>query len=257
MDEVILEARDLTKEFTGPGSALHALGGVSFSIRNEEFICLLGPSGCGKSTLLRILGGLLKPTDGTVLFEGFPLEGPSPRIGFAFQQANLMPWRTVEENIRLPLELDGLAPEKARERVKELVATVGLEGFEHNRPHELSGGMAQRVAFARALAHDPEILLLDEPLGSLDALTRERMGTELMRIARDQKKTVILVTHSIPEAITLGDRVLVLTSRPGQLRMDLRVDFPRPRKQSIAYTQKFGRLAGRLRSTIGETAGNR
>jgi NitT/TauT family transport system ATP-binding protein len=253
-DDAVLEADHLTKDFAGSETGLRALGEMSFSVRREEFLCVVGPSGCGKSTLLRLLGGLLQPTGGTVRFEGRPLEGPSPRIGFAFQSANLMPWRTVEENIRLPLELDGRSRAKARTKVEELVALVGLGGFEPNLPRELSGGMAQRVSLARALAHDPEVLLLDEPLGSLDALTRERMGAELMRIARAQRKTVLLVTHSIPEAVLLGDRVLVLTSRPGTLRLDLRVDFPRPRKATIAYTQKFGRLAERVRSAIEDAA---
>jgi NitT/TauT family transport system ATP-binding protein len=252
MNKPILEARNLTREFTGPETELRALGEVTFSIRREEFVCVVGPSGCGKSTLLRLLGGLLAPTSGEVLFEGRKLEGPTPRIGFAFQNANLMPWRTVEANIRLPLELDGTSADAAQAMVGELVELVGLAGFERSLPRTLSGGMAQRVALARALAHDPEVLLLDEPLGALDAMTRERMGAELMRIARARRKTVVLVTHSIPEAILLGDRVLVLTSRPGKLRMDLKVDFPRPRKEEIAYTGKFGTMAERVRAAIGE-----
>jgi NitT/TauT family transport system ATP-binding protein len=252
MKEKILEAINLTKEFTGAETELRALGEVSFSIAREEFVCVVGPSGCGKSTLLRLLGGLLRPTAGQVLFDGRLLESPSSRIGFVFQRANLMPWRSVEKNILLPLELDGTPASDACATVKELVELVGLAGFERSLPRELSGGMAQRVALARALAHDPEVLLLDEPFGALDAMTRERMGAELMRIAQARRKTVVMVTHSIPEAILMADRVLALTSRPGKLRMDLAVDLPRPRKEEMTYTHKFGALAERVRGAIGE-----
>ena len=252
MKKSILEAEDLTVEFTGAETELRALGGVSFSVAREEFVSVVGPSGCGKSTLLRLLGGLLRPTAGRVLFEGRSLEGPSPRIGFVFQRANLMPWRTVERNVRLPLELDGTPADAGRRTAAELIELVGLAGFERALPRELSGGMAQRVALARALAHDPEVLLLDEPFGALDALTRERLGAEVMRIARARRRTVVMVTHSIPEAILLADRVLVLTSRPGKLRLDLEVDLPRPRREAMSYTKKFGALAKRMRRAIGE-----
>jgi NitT/TauT family transport system ATP-binding protein len=248
----ILRAENLTAEFSGVETELRALGEVSFSIARGEFVCVVGPSGCGKSTLLRLLGGLLRPTAGRVLFEGKELESPSPRIGFMFQRANLMPWRSVEKNILLPLELDSTPVAEARAAAKELLALVGLKGFERSLPRELSGGMAQRVALARALAHDPEVLLLDEPFGALDAMTRDRMGAEVMRITRTRRKTVVMVTHSIPEAILLADRVLALTSRPGKLRMDLAVDLPRPRKQAMTYTRKFGAMAERIRTAIGE-----
>ncbi len=252
MKTPILQAENLTKEFTGAETELRALGEVSFSIAREEFVCVVGPSGCGKSTLLRLLGGLLTPTAGKVLFEGGALAGPSPRIGFMFQRSNLMPWRNVESNIRLPLELDGTPEAKARAAVQDLVELAGLTGFERSLPRELSGGMAQRVALARALAHDPEVLLLDEPFGALDAMTRDRMGAELMRIARDRRKTVVMVTHSIPEAVLMADRILALTSRPGKLRLELRVDLPRPRSEAMTYTKKFGVMAGRVRAAIGE-----
>jgi NitT/TauT family transport system ATP-binding protein len=252
MNTPILQAENLTAEFTGVETELRALGEVSFSIAREEFVCVVGPSGCGKSTLLRLLGGLLRPTAGQVLFEGRALAGPSPRIGFMFQRSNLMPWRSVEKNIRLPLELDGTPEAEARAVVKDLVALAGLTGFERSLPRELSGGMAQRVALARALAHDPEVLLLDEPFGALDAMTRDRMGAELMRIAQVRRKTIVMVTHSIPEAILMADRVLVLTSRPGKLRLELPVDLPRPREEAMTYTKKFGALAERVRASIGE-----
>jgi NitT/TauT family transport system ATP-binding protein len=252
MNTPILQAINLTAEFSGVETELRALGEVSFSIAREDFVCVVGPSGCGKSTLLRLLGGLLHPTAGRVLLDGRELTGPSPRIGFVFQHANLMPWRSVQENILLPLDLDGTPPEVAQGTVKELVELVGLAGFERSLPRELSGGMAQRVALARALAHDPEVLLLDEPFGALDAMTRERMGAELERITETRKKTVVMVTHSIPEAILLADRVLVLTSRPGKLRMEIAVDLPRPRREEMTYTRKFGGMVEKVRSAIEE-----
>jgi len=212
---------------------------------------VLGPSGCGKSTLLRILAGLLRPTAGEVLFRGEPLNGPPQRVGFVFQNANLMPWRTVLENILLPLELMNIPHPQALEQAQELAALVGLQGFEQSLPPDLSGGMAQRVAIARALIHDPDLLLLDEPFGSLDALTRERMGAELLGIWQLRRKTVVMVTHSIAEALFLADRVLVLSPRPGTLRLDLAVSLPRPREESIRYTPAFGELARQLRAAIG------
>jgi len=233
--------------FPDSNGGLHALGDVSFDIHPQEFVCVLGPSGSGKSTLLRILAGLLAPTSGSFSFPG----GKQPRIGMVFQQSNLMPWRTVLENITLPLELDGVRADERRARAQELVELVGLQGFESTWPRDLSGGMAQRVAIARALVHDPDILLLDEPFGSLDALTRERMWTELSRIWQARQKTVLMVTHSISEALFLADRVLVLTQRPGSIKLDLKVDLPRPRNDEMRYTTHFGRLARRLKEAIG------
>jgi NitT/TauT family transport system ATP-binding protein len=168
----------------------------------------------------------------------------------AFQQANLMPWRTVMDNIKLPLELEGMNESRARIRAQEMIELVGLKGFEDNWPRELSGGMSQRVALARALIHDPDLLLLDEPFGSLDAITRERMWTELSRIWQAKQKTVIMVTHSINESLFLADRVLVLTQRPGKVKLDLKVDLPRPRNEDIRYTAHFGKLARKLREAI-------
>jgi NitT/TauT family transport system ATP-binding protein len=240
--------------FPDNNGGLHALSDVSFEVCPREFIAVLGPSGSGKSTLLRILAGLLKPTRGSIRFaESTPhfADGDSPRIGMVFQQANLMPWRTVIENIELPLELDGANSETARSKAQELIELVGLQGFENNWPRDLSGGMAQRVAIARALIHDPDILLLDEPFGSLDALTRERMWTELSRIWQMRQKTVIMVTHSINESLFLSDRVLVLTQRPGKIKLDFKVDLPRPRDDEMRYTAHFGKLARKLKEAIG------
>jgi NitT/TauT family transport system ATP-binding protein len=242
----VLFANNLQAVFPDGNGGLHALGAVTFSVCPQEFLCVLGPSGSGKSTLLRILAGLLPPTSGQVTFAGLE----QPRIGFVFQQANLMPWRTVEQNITLPLELENVSAELARQKAQDLIELVGLNGFETSLPRDLSGGMAQRVALARALAHDPDILLLDEPFGSLDALTRERMWTELSRIWQARKKTVIMVTHSIGEALFLADRVLVLTARPGKIKLDLPVDLPRPREEEMRYTLHFGKLARKLKEAI-------
>ena len=217
----------------------------------QEFICVLGPSGCGKSTLLRILAGLLSPTRGEVVYQGKRLTGPPKGVGFVFQKANLMPWRSVMSNITLPLELQHVPKETTLERARELIDLVGLGGFEDSRPGDLSGGMAQRVAIARALVHDPDILLLDEPFGGLDALTRERMGDELLRIWQARRKTVVMVTHSIVEALFLADRVLVLSPRPGKLRRDIRVDLPRPRLDEMRYTASFGEMVNQVRAEIG------
>ena len=240
----ILTVNNLTVVFPDNNGGLRALDDVSFEVCPQEFICVLGPSGSGKTTLLRIMAGLLPPTVGEVNFG----DHQQPRIGMVFQQANLMPWRTVLDNIKLPLELSGAAD--AESRAQELIELVGLTGFETNWPRELSGGMAQRVAIARALVHDPDLLLLDEPFGSLDALTRERMWTELSRIWQAKQKTVVMVTHSINESLFLADRVLVLSARPGKVKMDLEVDLPRPRKDDIRYTPHFGKLARKLKAAI-------
>ena len=244
--EPILMVRDLSVIFPDNNGGLHALDKVSFEVCPQEFICVLGASGSGKSTLLRILADLLHPTTGQVDFAG----GRQPRIGMVFQQSNLMPWRTAIENITLPLELQGMSNEQSHQRAQELIDLVGLQGFEQAWPRDLSGGMAQRVAIARALVHDPDLLLLDEPFGSLDALTRERMWMELSRIWQARRKTVVMVTHSISESLFLADRVLVLTQRPGKLKLDLEVDLPRPRKDEMRYTAHFGKLARKLKDAI-------
>jgi NitT/TauT family transport system ATP-binding protein len=228
---------------------LQALDNISFSVALQEFVCVLGPSGSGKTTLLRILAGLLRPTTGSVTFSPCG-NREKPCIGLVFQQANLMPWRTALENITLPLELKGSSPEEARAQAQTWINQVGLQGFEDSWPRDLSGGMAQRVAIARALIQDPDLLLLDEPFGSLDALTRERMADELLDLWQARRKTVIMVTHSISEALLLSDRVLVFTPRPGQICLDLAVDLPRPRADAIRYTEHFGELARQLRNAI-------
>jgi NitT/TauT family transport system ATP-binding protein len=204
--------------------------------------------------LLRILAGLLLPTKGEVIFEGEQLTGPRREIGIVFQKANLMPWRSVLENVYLPLELMDVPRTETKLQAQALVDLVGLGGFEDWLPRDLSGGMAQRVAIARALVHDPDVLLLDEPFGALDALTRERMSVELRRIWQVRRKTVVMVTHDISEALFLADRVLVLSPRPGKVRLDLSVDLPRPRDEDIRYSEAFVNLSRRLRAAIAEDA---
>jgi NitT/TauT family transport system ATP-binding protein len=243
----LLVVRDLGKTFPDGNGGLEALDSASFSVAPREFVCVLGPSGSGKSTLLRILAGLLEPSCGS-----FTFTGGRPKIGMVFQQSNLMPWRTTLQNITLPLELEGIPSGERRVRAQELIDLVGLQSFESAWPRDLSGGMAQRVAIARALVHDPDILLLDEPFGSLDALTRERMWTELARIWQMRQKTVLMVTHSIGEALFLADRVLVLSQRPGRIKLDLKVDLPRPRLDEMRYTAHFGKLARQLKEAIGQ-----
>ena len=242
----ILTVKNISVVFPDDNGGLRALEDISFEVKSREFICFLGPSGSGKTTLLRILASLLQPATGQVNF----IRNEHPQIGMVFQQSNLMPWRSVVDNIKLPLELEGMDDSTARVKAQEMVELVGLNGFEDSWPRELSGGMAQRVAIARALIHDPDLLLLDEPFASLDAITRERMWTELSRIWQARQKTVIMVTHSINESLFLADRVLVLTQRPGKIKTDVAVDLPRPRKDDIRYSSHFGKLARKLRGAI-------
>lgn len=233
--------------FSGAEGKLEALRDISFDLGSEEFLCVLGPSGSGKSTLLRLIAGLLEPTTGSIRFGGG--EG-APRVGLVFQHANLMPWRTVRQNIALPLELQGVAEVESARRVGDMMRLVGLEEFGNNWPSELSGGMAQRVALARAFIQEPDLLLLDEPFGALDALTRERMGSELLRIWQGQRVPVIMVTHSISEALLLSDRVLLFTPRPGEISRDIPVTFPRPRTEELRYTAVFQQMERSLRGSL-------
>lgn len=251
----VITVKDLSAEFPNGNGGLRVLDGLSFDVHAQEFVCVLGPSGSGKSTLLRLLAGLLRPSGGEIVLHGERISGPARGVGYVFQHANLMPWRSVIENVTLPLEVIGISHDKADVQAQELIQLVGLAGFERALPRELSGGMAQRVAIARALIHDPQILLLDEPFGSLDAMTRERMGAELLRIWSVYRKTVVMVTHSISEALFLADRVIVLSDRPGKINLALDVDIPRPRANDIQYSAKFGGHAQQLRAAIVPTEG--
>jgi NitT/TauT family transport system ATP-binding protein len=227
-----------------------ALDNISFEIQPGEFVCLVGPSGSGKSTLLRIMAGLIQPQQGRVWLDGQIVTTPRSSIGIVFQKANLMPWRTVRDNVGLPLEMEHLPSTKIRQQAQVLIDLVGLTGFEESYPRGLSGGMEQRVAIARALIHNPAVLLLDEPFGSLDALTRERMALELTRIWSTQQTTVVMVTHSIQEAVFLSDRVLVMTDRPGRIAAAVPIDLPRPRDLNLLQEERFAEIAGKIRQAI-------
>ena len=241
----------LSKTFaTLQGDRIEALVDINVAISAGSFATIVGPSGCGKSTLLRILAGLIPPSAGGIEIAGQKVAGPRKDIGMVFQSSILLPWRTVLDNVMLPAEILGIPRDKARARAQELLRMVHLEGFDNKYPQELSGGMQQRASIARALLHDPAILLMDEPFGALDAMTREQMNLELQRIWQESGKTVILVTHSIPEAVFLGDQVLVMTPRPGRLAQVLPVALPRPRGLDGMATPEFGRLTREIRGLL-------
>ncbi len=253
-----LVVENVSKFFASGTAPVHALHTVSFAVAGGEFVCLLGPSGSGKSTLIRIIAGLQAADTGAVWWQGRKIIEPQLDIGFVFQTTNLMPWRTVLQNVLLPLEVqqgDTAQPEVATAR--ELLALVGLSGFEDAYPKQLSGGMRQRVVLARTLISHPSLLLMDEPFGALDALTRERLNVELLRIYTLQAKTVLMITHSIPEAVFLADRVLVFSERPGRIVADLAIDLPRPRSLALMGSARFGQLTMAVRRHIGELAEER
>lgn len=247
---VLLAAEQISHTYTGASGDVFALDDVTLRLTRESFVCLVGPSGCGKSTLLRILAGLLTPTTGQIMLEQQLITDPQRRIGVVFQKANLMPWRTVYGNLALPLELAGVPAAERQQQTDAMLALTGLDQFADTYPAELSGGMAQRVAIGRALIHDPEVLLLDEPFGALDALTREQMSEELLRIWVKHRKTVLMVTHSIPEAVLLADRVLVMSPRPGTLIADVTIPLRRPRSLDLLHQSEFVALTEQLRKHI-------
>jgi NitT/TauT family transport system ATP-binding protein len=248
----LLTVEQVSKTFPGKVRAVPALQSVTFQVTAGEFVCLLGPSGSGKSTLLRIVGGLLAADSGHVTFQGRPLSEPQREIGFVFQSTNLMPWRTALDNVLLPQEVQqGSVDAAMRKAAMDLLALVGLQGFEHAYPQTLSGGMRQRVVLARTLLQRPQLLLMDEPFGALDALTRERLNLELLRIHQQERMTVLMVTHSIAEAVLLADRVLVMSERPGRLVADVAIPLPRPRQLEMTATAEFGRLTLAIRRWIG------
>jgi NitT/TauT family transport system ATP-binding protein len=242
---------DLNKVYvTASRENVNALDNINFEMNEGEFICVVGPSGCGKSTLLKILSGLLSITSGTAALLGNPITGPRNDVGIVFQDPILLPWRTVLDNTLLPAEIMGLDPKVTRKRAGDLIKLVGLEGFEKVYPGELSGGMRQRNAIIRALIHDPAVLLMDEPFGALDAMTREQMNMELQRIWLESKKTVFFITHSIPEAVFLADRIIVMTPRPGKIAEIIPVDIERPRSLSTMGDEKFVSLTQKIRSLL-------
>ncbi len=246
----MLHVDDVSHHFPGKDGPLDVLEHVTFDVAAGEFVCILGPSGSGKTTLLHILAGLVVPSEGRVLLDGVPITAPGREVGLVFQQSNLMPWRTVRDNLALPLELAGVPAAERYTRADRTLDWLGLAGFASVFPAQLSGGMAQRVAIGRALIYDPRVLLLDEPFGALDALTREQIQLELLRLWSNSGKTAIMVTHSISEATLLADRVLVMSQRPGRLRAQVRIGLPRPRRLDMVHAPEFGALARQIRANI-------
>ena len=245
----LIEIRDAGKVFrTRAGEDVRALAEVTLAIAPGEFVCIVGASGCGKSTLLRLVAGLVPPTTGSVAIGGRPVTGPRRDVGMVFQDPVLFPWRTVLRNVLVPAEVIGLERREAARRAAALLDLVGLHGFTDTYPGELSGGMRQRAAIARALMHEPAILLMDEPFGALDAMTREAMNQELLRIWQGSRKTVLLVTHSIDEAVFLADRVVVMSPRPGSVRETLAVEVARPRTSRTRLDPAFLACVGAVRA---------
>src|SRR3984957_7629727 len=222
----------VAKRYASRSGPIHALSPATFEIQENEFVSIVGPSGCGKSTLLMIIGGLVPPSQGTVRIKSSTVEGPYTALGFVFQQDTLLDWRTVLQNILLQARIRRMDKTKATARAMELLRLVGLEGFEHKYPHELSGGMRQRVAICRALLHEPDLLLMDEPFGALDAIARDQLNEDLLRYRHQARKTILFVTHSIPEAVFLSDRIFVMSPRPGRIEEIISIDLPHPRPLS-------------------------
>ena len=247
---IAMEVRHLFSAFSDSGGDVEALEDITLRVEQGEFLSILGPSGCGKSTLLRIMAGLLKPTRGTVCLHGKQLTAPTREIGFVFQSANLMPWRTVLRNVALPLEVTGVSRQEMEAQARAAIHDVGLTEFEGAMPRHLSGGMQQRVAIARAMVHHPRILMLDEPFAALDALRRERMNIGLLRLWEKRRMTVVMVTHNIQEALFLSTRVLVMSRRPGRLAGEFHIPFAYPREKDLPYEEHFVELSHRVRDAI-------
>ena len=241
----VLEIKSVTKTFRLETSKISVLEDVSFSVGEDEFVCLVGPSGCGKSTLLRIIVGLEKADSGQILFHGQPITSPTPKITMIFQLFGLLPWKTALENVKVPLEVLGVKKEAGEEIAKSYLRMVGLEDFENTYPHDLSGGMKQRVGIARALALQPEVLLMDEPFSSLDELTAKTLRTLVLEIWRDPSlptNTFVMVSHNVEEAVYMADRVIVMSPRPGRIIGEVRVNLPRPRTEFLRDPEYFHRV---------------
>ncbi|WP_028206384.1 ABC transporter ATP-binding protein [Paraburkholderia nodosa] len=251
----LIAVNGLRKIYRTRGASVIALQDIDFAIEKEQFVAIVGPSGCGKSTLLKILIGLIPASQGEARLSGIAIAGPRRDIGVVFQSPVLFPWRTVLDNVLLPVDVQRLGRDKLKARAMNLLYLVGLQGFEKRYPPELSGGMQQRVAIVRALVHDPTILFMDEPFGALDAMTREQMNMQLQHIWLERKETILFITHSIPEAVFLADRVLVMTPRPGHIVDDVVIDLARPRNLDVMTTPDFGRHVKRIRDhfkTVGD-----
>jgi NitT/TauT family transport system ATP-binding protein len=249
MSKAAVSARNVRKQY--PGGVL-ALQDISLDVAPGEFVSILGPSGCGKSTFLRCIAGLEQSTAGELLVQELPVQGPPDNIGMVFQRDALLEWRTVEKNVMLPIEFKKKKAADYRQKMAGLLKLTGLSDFSQSFPHQLSGGMRQRAAICRALIDDPALLLMDEPFGALDALTRDQMNVELQRIWLEIRNTVLFVTHGIAEAVFLADRVVVFSPRPGRIAEILTIDLPRPRKLSVRETPEFGRYCSRIRELFEE-----
>ena len=246
-----IEIDSVSRTYASDAGDIVALQDIDFEIAPREFVSVVGPSGCGKSTLLRCIGGLIPPTSGEIRIGGQVVTEPDPRIGYVFQKAVLLPWRTVEDNVMLPFEVAGRPTEANRDKALEVLEMVGLSEYLKHRPTELSGGMQQRVSVARALATEPSILLMDEPFGALDAQTRDSMNVELLRIWNEAQTTVVFVTHDIGEALFLSDRVMVMTARPGRVHDIVEVDIDRPRAfEQVELDERFWSLRQRIRGEL-------
>ena len=252
----LIVADQVAKVFSGGARTVTALEGVSFAIQTANFVSIVGPSGCGKSTLLKIISGLLPVSFGKIAVNGKPVTGPLENVGMVFQAPVLLKWRSVLGNILLPVEFAKLDLSSHVEIARALIKLVGLEGFEEMYPHELSGGMQQRASLCRALVTDPQLLLMDEPFGALDAMTRDELDMELLRIWEKRKKTVLFVTHSIQEAVFLSDHVLVMSARPGRLLEKIAIDLPRPRTLEMMSTARFGEYTLRIRALLSGAGGS-
>lgn len=247
----MIEVSDLSKVFVPrKGAPITALDGVSLTIERNEFVAVVGPSGCGKSTLLRIIAGLIAPTGGDVSINGERVTKPLAEVGIVFQHPTLLPWATILDNVLFPLRMTNRMQSDSSQRASELLELVGLCGFERRYPRELSGGMQQRVSICRALIGDPDLLLMDEPFGALDALTREEMTEQLLRVWTERPKGILFITHSIAEAVLLADRVVVMTPRPGRIAEIMSVNLPRPRTFDHEATDEFHRCSQRIRSIV-------
>jgi NitT/TauT family transport system ATP-binding protein len=246
----LVEISDVTKVFETSEGPVHALAPVDIGIEEGSVVCLLGPSGCGKSTLMLMVAGLETPSTGSIAIGGKPVTGPYTELGVVFQQDLLLEWRTALDNVLMQFALRGIKPSDHEGRARELLEMVGVGEFAGRHPRQLSGGMRQRVSICRALAHDPPLLLMDEPFGALDALTREQIMVDFARIVGETRKTVLFITHSIDEAVFLGDRVLLLSPRPGRVLEDVRIDLPRPRTPAVKETPEFVEHVRSLRGAL-------
>ncbi len=251
MSEAYIQLKNVDKIYVTKNDAITAVRDVTFDIHESELIAIVGPSGCGKTTILKMIAGLVPYTNGTITIGGQKVDRPQTKLGIIFQDSVLMDWRDVLSNVLIQIDIRNMRRDKYKPIAMELLQDVGLEGFENKKPYELSGGMKQRVSICRALVHDPPLLLMDEPFGALDALTREQISMDIQHLWMEKRKTALLITHSIPEAVLLADRVLVMSPRPGRIVEDVEVDLPRPRRLD-RLPERYNELTGHIRDIFKE-----